>query len=91
MRRCHVRGTDNVMKRVLVQAAGFNIGLLLRKLSGWGKPRQPQGRTNALTALLSAVFTIQSAWRAVWNGAEHFRSQFFKGIRFTPALRAVSG
>ena len=39
-----VRGTDNVLKRVLVQAAAFNIGLLLRKLSGWGKPRQAPGR-----------------------------------------------
>jgi hypothetical protein len=39
----YVRGTDNVLKRVLVQVAAFNIGLLLRKLSGWGKPRQAQG------------------------------------------------
>jgi hypothetical protein len=39
MRRMYVRGQDNVFKRVLVQAAAFNIGLLLCKLSGWGKPR----------------------------------------------------
>ena len=91
MRRLYVRGTDNVLKRVLVQAAAFNIGLLLRTLSGWGKPRQAQGRTNALTALLSAVFAIQSAWGALWNGTEHFRSQFFLEIRFTPASRPVSG
>jgi hypothetical protein len=31
MRRIYVRGADNVFKRVLVQAAAFNIGLLLHK------------------------------------------------------------
>jgi transposase len=64
MRQVHVRGSDNVLKRVLVQAAAFNIGLLLRKLSGWGKPRQAQGRKNAVIALLGAVFAVQSAFRA---------------------------
>src|SRR5205807_1116518 len=67
MRRMYVRGSANVLKRVLVQAAAFNIGLLLRKLSGWGKPRQAQGRRNALIALLFAGYAIQSTFRAVWN------------------------
>lgn len=43
LRRVHLRGSDNVLKRVLVHAAAFNIGLLLRKLSGWGKPRTASG------------------------------------------------
>lgn len=43
MRWVHLRGSDNVLKRVLVHAAAFNIGLLLRKLSGWGKPRTASG------------------------------------------------
>jgi len=29
----YVRGTDNALKRVLVQAAAVNIGLLLRTLN----------------------------------------------------------
>ena len=44
MRRMYARGTDNVRKVVLVQAGAFNIGLLLRMLSGWGKLPQAQGR-----------------------------------------------
>ena len=36
LRRMYVRGQDNVFKRMLVQAAAFNMGLLLRTLSGWG-------------------------------------------------------
>jgi transposase len=58
MRRMYVRGTDNVLKRVLVQAAAFNIGLLLRKLSRWGKPRQAQGRLNRIQALFSAIAAL---------------------------------
>src|SRR5450755_2697418 len=86
MRRMYVRGEDNVNKRVLVQAAAFNIGLLLRKLSGWGKPRQAQGRKNAVIALLCAVFAVQSAFRAARNWATRFPAQTCRGIM---ALRPV--
>src|ERR1039458_7198301 len=65
MRRMYVRGEENVLKRVLVQAAAFNVGLLLRKLSGWGKPRQAQGRLNQLQSLLFAVFAVSDACRAI--------------------------
>ena len=43
MRRVHLRGRDNILKRLLVQAAAFNISLLLRQMFGTGKPRQLQG------------------------------------------------
>jgi acyl-CoA reductase-like NAD-dependent aldehyde dehydrogenase len=40
MRRVHLRGRDNILKRLLVQAAAFNISLILREALGTGKPRQ---------------------------------------------------
>jgi transposase len=43
MRRLHLRGRDNILKRLLIHAAAFNISLLLRKQLGIGKPRQFQG------------------------------------------------
>jgi transposase len=67
MRRMYVRGTENVLKRVLGQAAAFNLGLLLRKLSGWGKPRQAQGRRNALSTFLFAVSVVRNAFGALRN------------------------
>jgi transposase len=79
MRRMYVRGADNVFKRVLVQAAAFNIGLLLRKLSGWGKPRQAQGRLNRLQSLLFAVLALSDACRAVCNGLGRFGLQTISG------------
>jgi transposase len=43
MRRVHLRGQDNILKRLLVQAAAFNLSLILRQTLGMGKPRQLQG------------------------------------------------
>src|SRR3954454_1048866 len=43
MRRLHLRGRDNILKRLLIHAAAFNISLILRKQLGMGKPRQFQG------------------------------------------------
>ncbi len=84
MRQVYVRGSDNVLKRVLVQAAAFNIGLLLRKLSGWGKPRQAQGRRIALTALLFAVSVVQDAYSAAQNWLHNSARDLFLQITTAP-------
>ena len=52
MRRTHLRGTTNILKRVLVHASGFNLGLVMRRLLGVGTPRGLQGRLAALIAIL---------------------------------------
>jgi hypothetical protein len=43
MRRVHLKGRDNILKRLLVHAGGFNLALIMRKLVGIGKPRRLQG------------------------------------------------
>ena len=43
MRRTHLRGHPNILKRLLIHVAGFNLGLVMRKLLGVGKPRMLQG------------------------------------------------
>lgn len=55
MRRTHLRGHENIRKRLLIHIAGFNLGLLLRRLHGFGTPRALQG---FLLALESGVLTI---------------------------------
>ena len=47
MRRLHLRGHRNILKRLLVQVCGFNLGLLMRHLTGAGTPRSLQGRAGA--------------------------------------------
>lgn len=43
MRRTHLRGHDNILKRILVHVAGFNLSLVMRKLLGAGTPRGLSG------------------------------------------------
>ena len=52
MRRVHLRGHPNILKRVLVHTGGFNLGLLMRRLIGVGTPRSLQGRIVALLGVL---------------------------------------
>jgi transposase len=52
MRRTHLRGHSNILKRLLIHTAGFNLGLLLRTLFGVGTPRGLQGSVHALLRLL---------------------------------------
>jgi transposase len=59
MRRTHLRGHDNILKRVLVHVSGFNLGLVMRRLIGVGTPRGFQGRLAALILLLI------NCWRTI--------------------------
>ena len=52
MRRTHLRGHPKILKRLLIHVAGFNLGLLMRKVCGIGTPRSLQDRLAALSAAL---------------------------------------
>ena len=52
MRRTHLRGHTNILKRVMIHAGGFNLGLLMRQLIGLGTPRGLQGRVAVVLATL---------------------------------------
>jgi len=67
MRRLHLRRHDNILKRVLVQAAAANLGLLMRTLFGVGSPRSLQGRGGLLRALASAFTAVLVALLALWR------------------------
>jgi len=56
MRRLHLRGRDNILKRLLAHAAAFNLSLILRKTLGVGKPRQLQGACSQLFDLIFRLF-----------------------------------
>lgn len=61
MRRTHLRGHSNILKRLLLHSGAFNLGLLIRTLYGVGTPRSLQGRTRAFLALLRAVLSLLRA------------------------------
>lgn len=75
MRRTHLRGHENILKRLVVHVAGFNLGLLMRHLTGIGKPRVLQGAAAgllvfvfALLALLSGLRRAIRAWGRLYLG-----------------------
>ena len=55
MRRVHLRGHHNILKRVLLHAGALNLGLLMRTLFGVGTPRGLQGR---VAAIFIAVYSF---------------------------------
>lgn len=58
MRRTHLRRHDNIIKRLLIHAGAFNLGLVMRKLSGYGTPRGAQGCLKVALFLLHLLFSI---------------------------------
>jgi len=57
MRRTHLRGHTNILKRLLIHTGGFNLGLVIRHLIGIGTPRGLQGRVAAVIAALLVLVT----------------------------------
>ena len=77
MRRVHLRGRDNILKRLLVHGAAFNLSLVIRKLLGAGKPRQLQGR---LTPIFGLFGRLVETLRASWAGHGLWRSTLWRKV-----------
>src|SRR5450759_2104567 len=60
LRRTHLRGHPNILKRLLIHAGGFNLGLLIRAIVGVGTPRGLQGR---LAVVIATVWVLVRAAR----------------------------
>jgi len=62
MRRTHLRGHRNILKRLLLHVAAFNLSLVLRREIGVGTPRGLQDRWNRVFFCCWLVWTVlQSA------------------------------
>ena len=64
MRRTHLRGHENILKRLLVHVAGFNLSLILRRQLGIGTARGLQGlAARVLTVLEQLCKAIEASMR----------------------------
>jgi len=72
MRRTWLRGLENVQKRYLIHVAGYNLGLLMRKLIGFGTPR---GAAEALAGLLALLVAVWMALGRAFRGRRDDRWQ----------------
>jgi transposase len=67
MRRTHLRGHTNILKRLLIHVSGFNLGLVMRQLIGLGTPRGLQGRPAVVIAMLVVLAgVIRRQLTAIW-------------------------
>ena len=81
MRRVHLKGRENILKRLVVHAAGFNLGLVMRRLIGVGKPRRLQG-------LGDRIFEL---WMKFWRSGRCLAAIQAAIIGRTPSTRSFLG
>jgi transposase len=99
MRRLHLRGHHNILKRVLVHAAALNLGLLMRTLTGVGTPRSLQGRVAAclvylcgLLALPEALWTVIRTHDHPYTSPDHLLIRRHRTLsRFSPIYGFTTG
>jgi transposase len=71
MRRTHLRRHDNIIKRLLIHAGAFNLGLVMRKMSGYGTPKGLQGTSNRLFLVIRLLLKASvDARRQSWPLSE---------------------
>jgi len=68
MRRVYLRGRENIANRYLIHTAAFNLGLIMRKLTGFGTPRGWADARRAAARRLSALWNGLVARLRRWAG-----------------------
>jgi len=78
MRRTHLRGHQNILKRLLIHVAAFNLSLILRQEAGAGTPRSFQDRQNRF------LFRFWVVWMFLESpGDRQIRQQIPLGGKFS--------
>ena len=73
MRRTHLRGHPNILKRLLIHVAGFNLALAMRSLLGIGKPRRLQdGLAAAVWGVWDSILNLLKTIRSLRGPLERF-------------------
>jgi len=82
MRRTHLRGHQNILKRQLIHVGAFNLSLILRQLLGAGTPREWRNRCGVLLLLAYFLRTRLEARNRLYrsrNSMSH--AQSLAGLR----------
>ena len=69
MRRVHLGGHDNILKRLLIHVGGYNLSLVLRLAMGKGTPR---GLQDLATLSLVAYILLTRLYKCQENISTHF-------------------
>src|SRR6266568_1048719 len=68
MRRCHLRGQENILMRQLIHVGAFNLSLILRTLLGAGTPREWSNRGDLLPLLAYFLLALQEGRNRLCRG-----------------------
>ena len=100
MRRTHLRRHANIIKRLLVHVAGFNLGILMRNLIGTATPKQYadllgsiRGALARLLAHLTVAVVVSCAIGRLFGRIDHqlgLAIMIRHAISPLPKLRALS-
>jgi len=89
MRRTHLRGHSNILKRLLIHAGAFNLGRLLRHLVGIGTPRGLQGLSGRLLRLLLRLCgVLRPSWAVHSSSRGHAAPGAIRSARSPVSLMA---
>jgi hypothetical protein len=83
LRRCHLRGRDNILKRQLVHVGAFNLSLILRQLLGAGTPRELRNRSGMLV-----LFVLLPFWYTNGQQQGHSRGISASTVKHVAKSRA---
>ena len=81
MRRTHLRGHENILKRQLIHVGAFNLSLILRTLLGAGTPREWKNRQAALVLLVLLLFSRRKWLQRNCTAASQARCCFKRHCR----------
>jgi transposase len=85
MRRVHLRGRMNILKRLAVHAGAANLGLLMRKIFGVGTPRSLQGLRRAFCRIAGISQRLSPPWGPILTAcARLLRPSSISSDRFRP-------
>ena len=88
LRLAHARGQANIHKRMLVHAAGYNLGLLMRARHGVGTPWSLQGLAGASGVL--ARQAASAAYISILCGLDHLERLIMRILRPTGFTTRIS-
>src|SRR5216684_194099 len=88
MRRTHLRGHQNILKRLLIHVGAFNLSLIFRTLLGSGTPRELRNRPLSFVFVLcwllgrSSASTIRTNSSLSWSRLNRRRNHRYLRYKF---------
>ena len=84
MRRLHLRGRENILKRVIVHAGAFNLALLMRHMTGVGKPK------GASKAAMTFAEPLRNGFQHVYTTIKASIVKFARSSNAGPGSNALT-